>query len=230
MTIKDIGINAILAGKKIPVLIFFAVITSFFYILGDEIVARVPLKQGASSYIAVEIMMNVMDMCSSIPYVYALISRLVAIMPMNEHRNYLYLWMIVPVFYPVVDIYDILVLLKYPLDPSLASLLYAVGNIAFGVTFFFLDLLVTAWLFRYKSKQELVDYFPIIAGVVFISNAVVAALDPYIDSSPFYLAYAIDIFAFQQVSRRLSLAINSKSSNSISLPSSFALDSINNIE
>ncbi|KAJ3269261.1 hypothetical protein HDV01_001628 [Terramyces sp. JEL0728] len=220
MTLKDIGPTAILQGKKIPILIFLAVITSFFYILGYEIQARIHLIPKTPSYTAVEIMMNIMDMSSAIPYVYALISRLVAIMPLNEYRNYLYIWMIVPILYPIVDIYDILLLLNFPLDPTLASLLYAIGNIAFGITFFFLDLLVTAWLYQYKSRQELVDCFPLVAGILYIANAMAAALDPNIDTSPFYLAYVIDIFAFQQVSRRLSLAVGRNSSNAISMSTS----------
>ncbi|KAJ3318666.1 hypothetical protein HDV06_007128 [Boothiomyces sp. JEL0866] len=215
ITLHDIGIKPLLAGKKIPVLIFLSIITAFFYILGYEIQARVPLEPGSNSYIIVGIIMNIMDMTSSIPYVWALISRLIAILPLHQYKNVLYIWMIVPLLYPIVDIYNILVLLNYSLDPALGPFLYALGNIAFGITFFFLDLLVTYYLFKYKSEQKLVDFFPVVAGILFIANALTAAFNPWIDACPFYLAYAVDVLAYQQVSKRLYNVISGRSGRNV---------------
>ncbi|KAJ3269260.1 hypothetical protein HDV01_001627 [Terramyces sp. JEL0728] len=156
-----------------------------------------------------------MDGTSAIPYVYALISRLVAILPTNRYKSYLYLWMIVPILYPIVDIYTVLVLVGYPVNPAYGQFLYAIGNIAFGITFFVLDLCVTFWLFKYQSKQELIDYFPLFAGVLYIANAIAGTIDTSIDPCPFYLVYAIDVLAYQQVSRRMCNMMGAKPSNSI---------------
>ncbi|KAJ3314763.1 hypothetical protein HDV04_005769 [Boothiomyces sp. JEL0838] len=210
ITFHDIGIEPLLQRKKIPILIFLSIITAFFYILGYEIQARTPLDPGSPAYIGVGIMMAFVDATSSIPYVYALISRLVAILPNHQFSKYLYLWMIVPILYPIVDVYTVLVLIGYPVNPALGPVIYAIGNIAFGITFFVLDLCVTFWLFKYQSKQELIDYFPLIAGVLFIANAVAATIDTNIDACPFYLAYAIDVLAYQQVSRRMRIAMGAK--------------------
>ncbi|KAJ3318667.1 hypothetical protein HDV06_007129 [Boothiomyces sp. JEL0866] len=212
MTFYDIGLQAILAGKKVPILMFLAALTASIYILGFEIIARVPLDPSSTSYMIIVIIMNVMDSLSAIPYIYSLICRLVAILPMGQYNRYMFAIMIIPFIYPIVDIYGIMVLLGYPFDATFASTLYALGNVAFGTTFFCLDACVTYWLIRNQTDFHLVDIFPLAGGLIYIATALAATFNSSIDASPLYLAYAIDIFSYQIVSKRLTFVIKGRSS------------------
>ncbi|KAJ3314738.1 hypothetical protein HDV04_005744 [Boothiomyces sp. JEL0838] len=208
MTVSDIGLQPVIAGKKIPVLMFLTAVTAFIYILGFEIQARVPLDPSSPEYAAVGVLMSIADAVTSIPYTYAMISRLIAILPIGTKKNYLYMVMIVPLVYPVVDIYAILLLLGYPLNPVTSAKLFAVGGFAFGFTFFVIDIAVTLWLLKYNSSDhKLIYYFPFFAGLFYMGTTIAAAFDTNIDSSPVYLAYCIDILAYQQVSRSLTRAV-----------------------
>ncbi|KAJ3251614.1 hypothetical protein HK103_002233 [Boothiomyces macroporosus] len=215
MTLYDIGLQPLLARKYIPVLIFLTAITALIYIFFFEILAMVPMDPNSTSYIAVGVLMNIMDGVSSIPFTLAMISRLVAILPSNGYKKYLYVVMIVPLVYPIVDIYAILLLVGFPLNPQTSLLLFAIGGFAYGLTFFCLDVCVTVWLVRHNTdKHKWVFYFPFFAGLGYMVISIVTALDPNFDSTPIYLAYSIDILAYQQVSRNLTNVVLTKGSGS----------------
>ncbi|KAJ3269259.1 hypothetical protein HDV01_001626 [Terramyces sp. JEL0728] len=213
MTFYDIGLTPVLSGKKIPVLMFLAAFTATIYILGFEIIARCQLDPSSTEYLVIALIMNVMDSLSAIPYIYSLISRLVAIMPLNPNNEYFYTIMVIPLVYPIVDIYGIMVLFGCPFNPRLASTLFALGNVAFGTTFFSLDMCVTYWLIKNQPTPNAIDFFPLVGGLIYIATALAATFDSAIDASPLYLAYAIDIFSYQIVSRRLTGVIKGRTSS-----------------
>ncbi|KAJ3268434.1 hypothetical protein HDV01_002758 [Terramyces sp. JEL0728] len=215
MTLNDIGLSSVAKGKRIPVLMFITTITALMFVLGSEIQFHGNLEPTSVSYVSIGVLMNIFDGITSIPYTYAMISRLVAILPPESHKRYLYAIMIVPLAYPIVDVYAILLLLGYPVDPDWSIRLFAIGNFAYGLTFFLIDAAVTAWLVNHSSSgSRLLCYFPFGAGAIYMSIAIFTAVYPGIDSSPIYLAYSIDILAYQQVSRNLTLSVMNKNAGS----------------
>ncbi|KAJ3314737.1 hypothetical protein HDV04_005743 [Boothiomyces sp. JEL0838] len=204
MTLNDIGLSQVIKGKRIPTLMFVTAITALIYVLGAELLIHANMDSSSTLSILVGVLMNFCDAISTILFSFAMISRLVAILPAGPFKKYLYFIMIIPLTYPAVDIYAAFLLIGLPLSPNTSIVMFAIGNFACGLTFFTVDLALTMWLVKHKNGSiRTIYYFPFVAGLLYMGVAIGTAANPSIDSAPIYLAYSLDILAYQQVLRNL---------------------------